>query len=229
MKTKIIATYGPKISKLNVLREVIISGANIIRINSKYIKVEEYDSIIKKLEKIKKSKLMIDIKDRKILNKIQLKNLKFDYLAISFAESYLEINKIRKMFPKKVKIISKIETKKGVNNLDKLIKVSDGIMIARGDLGKSISFEKIPMVQKMITKKCNQKNKMSITATELMPSMITYLRPSRAEVTDIANAILEGSEALMLSEETAIGKHPILVIKTMKKIIKETEKHKREF
>ncbi len=129
------------------------------------------------------------------------------------------------MFPKRIKIISKIETKKGVNNINKLIKVSDGIMIARGDLGRDISFEKVPMIQKMITKKCNRKNKMSITATEMMPSMVTRVRPSRAEVTDVANAILEGSEALMLSEETAIGNHPILTVKAMRKIIKETEKH----
>ena len=129
------------------------------------------------------------------------------------------------MFPKRIKIISKIETKKGVNNINKLIKISDGIMIARGDLGRDISFEKVPMIQKMITKKCNRKNKMSITATEMMPSMVTRVRPSRAEVTDVANAILEGSEALMLSEETAIGNHPILTVKAMRKIIKETEKH----
>ena len=131
------------------------------------------------------------------------------------------------MFSRKIKIISKIETRKGVDNIDELIKVSDGIMIARGDLGKDISFEKIPMIQKSINKKCNKKNIISITATEMMPSMTKYKRPSRAEVTDVANAILEGSEFLLLAEETAIGKYPVLSVKSIKKIIKETEKHKR--
>ncbi len=126
-------------------------------------------------------------------------------------------------------MISKIENQKGVDNINKLIKVSDGIMIARGDLGKNIQFQKVPMIQKYITKKCNKAKIFSIIATEMMPSMISYVRPSRAEVADIANAILEGSEALMLSEETAIGKYPILAIKMMKTIIIETEKHIKEF
>jgi len=225
-RTKIIATISPDV-RIDVLKDMIKAGADIIRLNSKYVKLKDYDIIKRKLEKIGKGKLMIDIKDRGLLEKIKKK--KFSYLAVSFAEHSSEIEKIRKMFPKRVKIISKIETKKGYNNTNKLIKVSDGIMVARGDLGRDISFEKVPMVQKIITKKCNRKNKMSITATEMMPSMVKYVRPSRAEATDVANAILEGSEALMLSEETAIGKHPILVIEAMTKIIKETEKHIREF
>jgi len=154
---------------------------------------------------------------------------KFDYLAISFAENVGEVKEIASMFSKRVKIISKIETKKGVDNINGLIRASDGIMIARGDLGRDISYEKVPMVQKMITKKCNRKGKMSITATEILPSMVSYVRPSRAEVSDVANAILEGSEALMLAEETAIGKHPYLAVRAMVKIIKETEKYVREF
>jgi len=225
-RTKIIATIHPK-SKLNILREMSKSGADIFRLNLKYVSIQEMNKFKIKLEKIKKIKLMIDIKNRKILNKIRGEN--FDYIAISFAETPQEIIKIKKMFPKKTKIISKIETKKGYDNIDKLIKISDGIMIARGDLGKDISFEKVPIVQKIITKKCNKNNKMSITATEMMPSMVKYIRPSRAEVSDVANAILEGSEALMLSEETAIGKHPILAIRAMEKIIKETEENIKEF
>ena len=225
-RTKIIATIHPKI-RIDVLKDMIKYGADIIRLNSKYVDLKDYNNTIKKLKKIGKGKLMIDLKDRDLIKKIQ--KMKFNYLAISFAEDPKEISEIRKKFPKKIKIISKVETKKGYNNINKLIKVSDGIMVARGDLGRDISFEKVPMVQKSITKKCNQKNKFSITATEMMPSMVNYIRPSRAEVSDVANAILEGSKALMLSEETAIGKHPVLVIKAMAKVIKETEKHIREF
>jgi len=227
METKIIITIGPASEKPGVLKEIINAGADIIRINLKYIPIKNYEKIRKKIMNSGNAKILIDIKKREKIKKLIDK--KFDYLAISFAEDSKEIKKIKKMFPRKIKIISKIETKKGVENIDRLIKVSDGIMVARGDLGKDISFEKIPMIQKMINKKCNKKGVSSITATEMMPSMIRYKRPSRAEVTDVANAILEGSEFLLLAEETAIGRYPVLSVKIMKKIIKETEKHKREF
>ena len=223
MNTQIIATIGPASSNLKILKQMIHEGVNILRLNTKYVSVEEFDKFYNKIKNFKKIKIMVDIKDRNLLE--EYKNKKIDYLAVSFAEKEIEIKKIKNIFNKNVKIISKIETKKGVENLDKLIQVSDGIMIARGDLGRNISIEKVPFVQKLITKKCNKKNIMSITATEVMPSMINYVRPSRAEVSDIANAIIEGTESLMLSEETAIGKHPVLVIKNLKKIILETEKN----
>ncbi|MBS3087056.1 hypothetical protein J4226_00495 [Candidatus Pacearchaeota archaeon] len=221
MRTKIIATYGP--SSKNLIPELLKAGASIIRLNTKYISPRQVQNII---QRHPKTSFMLDIKDRNLLQKIS--HLKFKYLAISFAESEKEIIQIKEMFPKQI-IISKIENQKGVDNINKLIKVSDGIMIARGDLGKSIQFQKVPMIQKSITKKCNKAKIFSITATEMMPSMISYVRPSRAETADIANAILEGSEALMLSEETAIGKYPVLAIKMMKTIILETEKHIKEF
>ena len=226
-RTKIIATVGPVSEKLSVMRKMISEGVDIIRINSKYREVKDYDIILDRLKKIGKGKLMIDVKDRKIFD--QIKGRKYNYIAVSFAESTTEIKDIKKMFPKSTKVISKIETQKGVDNINNLIKASDGIMIARGDLGKCISFEKVPMVQKMITKKCNRMKKFSITATEMMLSMVDAKRPSRAECTDVANAILEGSEAVMLSEETAIGNHPELVVEAMVKIIQETEKHVKEF
>jgi len=223
----VIVTYGPSIERLNVLRSVINEGVDIVRLNSKYVEAKEFDLIRKKVVKAGNVKIMIDVKDRgKIKDWV---SKKIDYLAISFAESAVEVVKIKKMFLKRVKVISKIETKKGVSNIDRLIRVSDGVMIARGDLGHDVSFEKVPMIQKMITKKCNKKKKMSITATEMMSSMVSYIRPSRAEVSDVANAILEGSEALMLAEETAVGRHPILAVKAMIKVILETEKHMKEF
>ncbi len=226
MKTKIIITFGPSCDNLRILKQ-IIDKIDIVRLNTKYIPIKDYEKIREKVARAGKAKIMLDIKKRTIIKKII--NEKFDYLAISFAENPNEIQKIRKMFVKRIKIISKVETKKGVENIDGLIKVSDGIMIARGDLGKDISIEKIPMIQKMINKKCNEKNIISITATEMMPSMKRYKRPSRAEVTDVANAILEGSEFLLLAEETAIGRYPVLSVKIMEKIIKETEKHKKDF
>jgi pyruvate kinase len=221
MRTKIIATYGP--SSKSQIPKILKAGASIIRINTKYVNPKQVEKIITKYPKVK---FMLDIKDRSILQ--ELKTLKFHYLAISFAESAQEIKKIKSQFPE-TQIISKIENQKGLTNLKELLKTSDGIMIARGDLGRSIPFQKIPMIQKIITKSCNQAKKMSITATEMMPSMLKYTRPSRAETSDIANAILEGSEALMLAEETAIGKRPALAVEMMKKIIKETESHIKKF
>ena len=138
-----------------------------------------------------------------------------------------QINEIKKILPKKIKIISKIETKKGLKNIDNIINVSDGIMIARGDLGKNIPYEKLPITQKLIIKKCNKKKVFVITATEMLMSITKAKTPERAEITDIANAVLDGSDALMLSEETAIGNYPSLAVKIMNKIIKETEKNRK--
>ncbi len=136
-----------------------------------------------------------------------------------------KLKKIRKMFsPRDIKIISKIETQKGITNINSLIRESDGIMVARGDLGKNISFEKVPLAQKMIIKRCNEKKKMVVTATEMLLSLMHSKVPERSEVSDIANAVLDGSDAVMLSEETAIGKYPALAVKTMDIVVKETEK-----
>jgi len=127
-RTRIIATIHPKI-KLNVLRNLVDQGANIIRINSKYVTIDQTKEVIRNLDKIKKGRLMVDIKNHKYLDKILDEKIKFDYLAVSFAEKDSEIKEIRKKVPKKVRIISKIETKKGVDNINKLIRVSDGIMV----------------------------------------------------------------------------------------------------
>jgi pyruvate kinase len=152
----------------------------------------------------------------------------FEYIAVSFAERVSQIKDVRRLLhPKKIRIISKIETKKGIININDLIRVSDGIMVARGDLGKNIPFEEVPLFQKWIIKRCNQKKKMVITATEMLLSMTSHKIPERSEVSDIANAVLDGSDAVMLSEETAIGKYPALAVKTMNKVIKATENKKK--
>ena len=225
MKTKIIATIGPSSDKPVVLKKMADAGMSIARINTKYGTIEEYLRIVNALNKIKKCEILFDIVGLKMVD--WLKSQPFDYLAVSFAETALQIKKLRKLFyPKKIKIISKIETKKGIKNIDELINESDGIMIARGDLGDNIAFETVPVVQKLIMKKCNRKNKLDITATEMLLSMTKSKIPARAEVSDVANAVLDGSNFLMLSEETAIGRYPVLTVKTMAKIIKATEKNR---
>lgn len=152
-----------------------------------------------------------------------------EILALSFvnsAEDVLAVKEYIKSFSNKMPlIISKIESKLGVRNMNEIIEVSDGVMVARGDLGVEIDFEKIPYTQKTLIEKCNKKGKISITATQMLESMINSPRPTRAEITDIANAILDGSSAIMLSGETTVGKFPVLAVETMSKIAMETEAH----
>lgn len=151
---------------------------------------------------------------------------KVDFIAQSFVRDRFDILPIRQLIRGRCddcKIIAKIENRQGIRNIDEIIDVSDGIMIARGDMGVSIPIYEIPVVQKRIIKKCNQAKKFVITATQMLESMVENLRPTRAEVTDVANAVLDGSDYLMLSAETAAGKHPVETVKMMNQIIKFTE------
>ena len=157
------------------------------------------------------------------------KEMDADYLAISFvncAQDVLDVKKyLKEINFKDVKIISKIESEEGVTNFDKILKVSDGIMVARGDLGVEIDFVKIPILQKEFIKKCNLAGKIVITATQMLESMITHSRPTRAEISDVANAIFDGTTAIMLSGETASGEFPVEAVETMKRIATETENY----
>ena len=151
----------------------------------------------------------------------------FDFIAASFVRSATDVNILRNYCEaigwKDVKIISKIENAEGVDNIDSIIEASDGIMVARGDMGVEISYEKIPAIQKMIIKKVYEAGKIVVTATQMLESMITNPRPTRAEITDVANAIYDGTSAIMLSGESAVGKHPVEAVKTMDQIAVTTE------
>ena len=151
-----------------------------------------------------------------------------DFLALSFVnskENILAVREILKEHNSSMKIISKIESGFALKNLDEIIEYSDGIMVARGDLGVEIPCEEIPIVQKEIIKKCREQGKACIVATEMLASMYTSARPTRAEVTDIANAVLDGCDAVMLSGETTVGKYPIDAVKYMARICENTEDH----
>ncbi len=220
----IIATIGPSSWNYRILNLMHKEGMTIGRINTKYASKKECLEVSDKLRNVG-CKVLIDISGDKMLSFI--KNLDFDYLAVSFTESEEQIRRIRSFFkPRKIFFLSKIESKKGIENIHKIIKASDGVLVARGDLGTHLPIEKVPLFQKLIIKKCNSLKKYVITATEMLLSMVVNKRPTRAEVSDVANAVLDGSNALMLSEETAIGKHPILAVKMMRKVIEEIEKDK---
>ncbi|MFI3213970.1 MAG: pyruvate kinase [Eubacteriales bacterium] len=152
--------------------------------------------------------------------------MKFDYLAASFVrckDDILEVRKILDKYNSPMKIIAKIENMQGIKNLDEILEVSDGIMVARGDMGVEVPLEEVPIIQKMMIKKAIQKGKQVITATQMLESMTKNPRPTRAETTDVANAIYDGTTAIMLSGESANGKYPIESVMTMSKIAARTE------
>lgn len=151
----------------------------------------------------------------------------FDYIAASFTRTADDILKIREILnacKSKMKIIAKIESVQGVRNIAEIFEVSDGVMVARGDLGVEVPAEDVPVIQKQIIKHGNKMGKIVITATQMLDSMMHNPRPTRAEATDVANAIYDGTEAIMLSGETAAGLYPVEAVKTMAKIAERTEK-----
>lgn len=151
----------------------------------------------------------------------------FDFIAASFVRRAEDVLQIRKILNenggKNIEIISKIENREGVDNIDEIIGVSDGIMIARGDMGVEIASEEVPVIQKMIIKKVYEAGKKVITATQMLDSMMKNPRPTRAETTDVANAIYDGTSAIMLSGETAAGRYPVEALQTMVRIAERTE------
>ena len=151
----------------------------------------------------------------------------YDFIAASFVRNATDVNILRNYCDaigwRDVKIIAKIENAEGVSNIDSIIAAADGIMVARGDMGVEISFEQIPAIQKMIIKKVYEAGKIVVTATQMLESMITNPRPTRAEITDVANAIYDGTSAIMLSGESAVGKHPVEAVKTMDLIARTAE------
>ena len=152
----------------------------------------------------------------------------FDFVAASFSRCAEDIMQMRGVLNsyggQKIRIIAKIENAQGVDNIDSILNAADGIMVARGDLGVEIPFEEIPVIQKKLIKKAYKANKQVITATQMLESMINNPRPTRAETTDIANAIYDGTSAIMLSGETAAGKYPVTVVEYMARIAERTER-----
>lgn len=149
-----------------------------------------------------------------------------DFIALSFVREASDIYKLEKIINSKgsnIPIIAKIEKHEAINNIDGIIEAADGIMVARGDLGVEMPMEDVPAVQKMLVRKCNRAGKLVITATQMLRSMVENPGPTRAEATDVANAVLDGTDAVMLSEETAVGRFPVEAVRMMSRITARTE------
>ena len=333
-KTKMIATYGPSCEDEKILKEMIKSGLDVLRINMSYTSREECLSIIEKIKRINEElntyvSIMIDTKGNNIVigklqdgeaelktgtkiriyrnrmigdgtkftttyddfvqetriggilktndglvelevlektdeylicnvnsggiikegRKIIATNVNYklpfltpddyddivfachnedvDYIALSMVKNREDVLCVNDILIENnndhIQIITKIETREALDELDDIINLSDGIMVARGDLGVEIPIERVPSVQKMIINKCHANGKISIVATEMMTSMTKEIRPTRAEVSDVANAVLDGCDAVMLSGETTVGKYPVETLQMMGKILESTE------
>ena len=172
------------------------------------------------------------LSDKDISNAVFALDNDVDWLGLSFVRKASDIIELKNLIKKKkghAGVIAKIEKPEALLELDQIIDLADGIMVARGDLGVEVPFDQVPLIQKLIIEKCILHSKPVIVATQMMESMITNFKPTRAEANDVANAVLDGADALMLSGETSIGKYPVETIKNMQKIIDYTENHGNPF
>ena len=334
-RTKIIATIGPATSSYQKLKEIIIAGVDVIRLNFSHGKHEDHEKVLKSVRRINEElgcnvrilldlqgpklrigdvegnkitlvsgneliittqkcmgtaeKLFIDFemltkdikKGHKILlddGKVELKvldvmnrteikakvihggdlsskkgfnlpqtnlsipsitkkdvadiefGLKHDveWIGLSFVRKPEEIHELKNIIArheKRTKIVAKIEKPEAVKNIDAIIEITDAIMVARGDLGVEVPLEEVPLIQKEIVRKCIRASKPVIIATQMMESMITNATPTRAETNDVANAVIDGADAVMLSAETSVGAYPVEAIKTMERIVRHIEDH----
>jgi pyruvate kinase len=231
---KVGINYPEILDKLSIDSKIFLAdGLVALRVKEKYeggVIVEALNSgIVSSKKGLNFPDVILDLPalTKKDLNDIEFGiKLGFDYIALSFVKNKKDVEltkEIVKSFDADIPIIAKIEKHESISNIDEIIGAADGIMIARGDLGIEIDVEEIPMIQKNIIRKSNEAGKPVIVATQMLTSMIFNKRPTRAEVSDIANAVLDGTDALMVSDETAVGKYPVEVIETMKKAIIYTE------
>ncbi len=229
-KTKVSITYKTLYNEIDVGRTILVNDGTI---ELKVKEIRDKDIVCEVLQGGKlTNRKSINIPDFIVnlpgITEKDIEDIKygikagFDYIAASFVRKPQDVLEIREVLKQNggehIKIISKIENREGIDNFDKILDVSDGIMVARGDLGVEIPMEEVPLFQKQFIKKTYKQGKPVITATQMLESMINNPRPTRAEVSDVANAIYDGSSSIMLSGETASGNFPIECVKTMNKI-----------
>lgn len=234
---KIYMSYKDFAKDVNIGEQVLIDDGKLVM---EVIESNDIDTVKLKVlfGGVLSSNKGVNLPDTKIslpsLTEKDLKDLEFiltlpvNWIALSFVRKAQDIKELKKKISNAnhpAKVIAKIEKPEAVARIKEIIKASDAVMIARGDLGVEVPMEKLPAIQKQIIKRCIQRAKPVIVATQMMESMITNPSPTRAEITDVANAVLDGADAVMLSGETSVGKHPVKVVQAMNKIIEEAEQH----
>jgi pyruvate kinase len=253
-RAQIVATLGPSSDKAEIVRAMALNGMDVVRLNFSWGDFAEHTEQIKHAREAEKSlKISLIIMGDLPGPRIQKGKIhtydhsevsaltdhdreciafgieqKVDCFALSFVGNAADIESCRKAIAEKggkQPIIAKIERTAALEHLDAIIAAADAVMVARGDLGEEVPIERIPFIQADIIRRANAAGKPVITATQMMLSMTESPSPTRAEVTDVANAILQGSDAVMLSDETANGKYPTEAVKMMERITIEAEKH----
>lgn len=253
-KAQIVATIGPASKDKEIIRDMIKHQMDVARLNFSWGSHEDHTNFIKNIRESAKEegRVIPIIQDlsgprvqegkghefregaTEVVTEKDINDLRFgieqgiEYVAMSYVGSAHDVLRLREEMTKigkVVPIIAKIERKVALENLSEIIKVADAIMVARGDLGNEIPVEQIPFVEKEIIEKCKKAKKPVIVATQMMLSMTENPVPTRAEVTDVAYAIINGADAVMLSEESASGKYPVEAVKMMERVILESERY----
>lgn len=256
-RAQIVATLGPATKEKDIIRQMAEHQMDAARLNFSWGEYDEHARFIAMVREVAKERgtripIIQDLSGprvqkkeghefkpsaEKLLTEKDLRDLDFgishgvEYVAMSYVGNARDVTRLREEIAKRggrAKIISKIERKEALKNLDEIIQASDAVMVARGDLGEAIPIEQVPFVQHTIIKKCKAAKKPVITATQMLLSMVERPSPTRAEVTDVAHAILEGSDAVMLSEETAKGNYPVEAVTVMERIVLEAEKYEEK-
>lgn len=222
-RTKIIATIGPATEKPESINKLVKAGASLFRFNLKYNTQKWHSERITEIKKMSKKTgvflgTIVDIPR----SDYRLEFEDFDFLALSYLKTADEIIKLKNKYPL-TPVIAKIENRTAYNNIKEIIGVADAVMVARGDLAKEIDFPELAWMQKQIIDQCRLLSKPVIVATEMLMSMVSNSTPTRAEATDVANAVFDGADILMLSQETAMGQYPTEAVNTMEKIINYCE------
>lgn len=238
---KIVCTLGPASSSPEVIGRMLKGGMDIARLNLAHGTFEEHSRLIAEVrllsQKLKyPTGILLDLPGLKYrvgdMRDVFGEHLKFansqkvDFIALSFISSVRQVKEVKALLKRMnadIPIIIKIEQARALEQSDAILGVADGIMVARGDLAFEISIEKVPLAQKELIKEANRHGKPIITATQMLESMVQSATPTRAEAADVANAVLDGSDALMLSEETATGSYPVEATETMARIALEAE------
>ena len=240
-RIKIVCTLGPASSSTEVIERMLKVGMNLARFNLSYGTLEEHSRLISEVrllsEKVKlPTGILLDIPGMKRragdVKAVFGQHLDFaqsqsaDFVALSFISSARQVKEVRALLKKMnadIPVIAKIEQAQALEESGTILEVCEGLMVARGDLAIEISIEKVPLAQKQLIKEANRRGKPIITATQMLESMVQSATPTSAEAADVANAVLDGSDALMLSEETATGSYPVEATETMAKIALEAE------